>query len=218
MRYYSIFLFVLITNLALFSGCQCREHQEENYQFTSKELAINPYNINDRFYLKNLSGDSVQYLVSSRNSSKEKYFGSYEECDRYYNQFEFNATRIDSKDDLWEFLITLSSYQIFQNGTYYKGIGFAVSINPNQSNLKVASIGLVYRNDSIYDSHGSSCPPIVFHKFFSLGTNSFSDIYEIALCSDYNGTNLWATKIFYSIKVGIVGFTTNKNETWYRNK
>jgi len=153
-------------------------------------------------------------LVSSRKSSKVKYFGSYEECDRYYNLYELNVTRIDSKDNLWEFIITLSSYQIFQGGAYYKGIGFAERINPNQSNLEVASIGLLYKNDSIYDRHGSSCPPIFFHKLISLGTNSYNDIYEITFCSEYLGPNLWVKTIFYSVKQGLVGFRTSKNDLW----
>ena len=215
MRYSSIFLFVLITHLTLFSGCECREHQEVKYLFTSKELEINPYNIDDRFYLKNLSGDSVQYLVSSRNSSKVKYFGSSDECDRGYYLYEFNYTRIDSKDNQWEFLITLSSYPIFQNDIYYNGIGFAESTNPNQSNLKVASRGLLYKNDSIYDYHSSSSAPILFHKAISIGPNSFNDIYEITLNLQEYETDLWVAKVFYSIKIGIVGYTTNKNETWY---
>ena len=100
MRHSSITLFILIIQLVLFSGCQCREHQTGKYQFTSKELEINTYNINDRFFLKNLSGDSVEYFVSNRNSSMEKDFGNSDEYQCDYELYELNVTSIDSKDNL----------------------------------------------------------------------------------------------------------------------
>jgi hypothetical protein len=143
MRYSPIFLFVLITHLALFSGCQCREHQTGKYQFTPKELQINPYNINDRFILKSLSGNSMQYLVSGRYSSMEKAFGNSDECQRDYKLIESNVTSIVSADNIWKFSIILNSYIYYEGGTNYKVIGFDECTNPNQSNHIVASIGLL---------------------------------------------------------------------------
>ena len=214
MRYSSIFLFVLITQLALFSGCKCREHEIAKYQFTSRELEINPYTINDRFYLKNLSGDSVEYLVSSRNSSMEKFHGNSDEYECDYELYESNVTSIVSKDNLWKFSIVLNSYPELHDGTYYKEIGFNEYTYLNQSNKLMASLGLLFYNDSIYDKYYYGAK-LVFHKLFSLGPKQFNDIYETTLFQENSGTGLYATKIFYSIKLGIVGFTTNQNETWY---
>ena len=217
MRHSSITLFILIIQLVLFSGCQCREHQTGKYQFTSKELEINPYNINDRFFLKNLSGDSVEYFVSNRNSSMEKDFGNSDEYQCDYELYELNVTSIDSKDNLWKFTITLSSHPVLYDTIYYKGIGFSQYTYSNQSNKSMASIGLTYNNNSLYDKYYYGTK-LLFHKNISLGPKSFIDIYEIILFQANYGTNLYAKKIFYSIKLGIVGFTTNENETWYLNK
>jgi len=43
--------------LFIFSGCGCREHQEENFIFSSEELEIIPYKPNELFIFKNLLGD-----------------------------------------------------------------------------------------------------------------------------------------------------------------
>ncbi len=201
--------------LLIFSGCACREHQDSKYTFTSEDLVINPYQKNELFTLSNLSGDSVQYLVSNRISTMEKAFGNSDECDRAYDLYESNFTTILSKDYIWRFGIRLNSFPAYQDSAFYHVIGFDQWTNSGQSDLLVASIGLLYRNGTLYNNQGSTSAPIIYHKTISLGPRSFDYTYEISMNLQQSGVEYWATTIFYSVKQGLVGFKTNNDELWY---
>jgi len=214
----SIFYFFLVCVSWWFYGCsKCPEKQVGNYKFTVKELQINPYNGNEILLFRNLLQDSIQFLVGDRQSDIIKVYSIYEEgdCKGNFTSVETNNTLICSNPNTWQFSIFL---RFFPNPTisgFYKSITLAAVIREQNKNSN-SQTSVIFEKDSItgYDYYWPY-GDLIFHKSLTLGSKSFTDVYEIELKLQDATINKWVNKIYYNIKKGIVGFSTNLNVIWY---
>ena len=201
-------------SLYFFSCNGCHEYQSGKYNFTHEELQINPYNGHEVILFQNPSGDSLHLSAGERKSEIIRIYPNQEdECKNNYHVLEINNIVLSSNGNSWQFSITLAPIPTTTINGYNKSIGFSVSI-PGQSKKTQSSASLMFEYDTItgYEYNYSE---LFFHPSLTLGSKSFTDVYEIKLFRSDMTVEKWVDKIYYTIKLGIIGFSTNQNELWY---
>jgi len=196
---------------------KCHEKQLGYYNFSPQDLQINPYSGNELIKFQNLSGDSLHFSVGSRVSNMtKKYQVHQDENNCNYYMLATNNMVISSNSNSWQFSITLHSYPSATSNIYDKVIEFESSI-PGQSKKTISNANLLYEPDTI-TGYQWNYSDLFFHNSLTLGSKSFNDVYEIELFLQEATIDKWVNKIYYNIKQGIVGFSTNQDELWYLSK
>jgi hypothetical protein len=212
--YYLLLIGVTIS----FCGCnknKCNEKQSGSYNFTPEELEIIPYHGHEVLIFQNLSGDSMNFSAGDRISNMNQlYTNPQDECQGNYYLLERNNIVISSNSNFWQFSLTLQPSPTQTSNNYTKKIGFEALI-PNQSQYTFSYSAFLFDQDTITINPHASTSELIFHYTLVLGLNSFKDIYEMGLQRSNGGIEYWVNKIYYSIDLGIVGFSTNQNEIWY---
>jgi hypothetical protein len=210
------FFVISCISLYFFSCNGCHEYQSGKYNFTREELQINPYNGHEVVIFQNLSNDSLHFSAGERTSEIIRIYPNQEdECKNNYHVLEVNKIVLSSNSNSWQFSISLAPIPTMTINLYDKSIGFDVSI-PGQSKKTQSSAALMFEHDTItgyYENYSN----LGFHPSLTLGSKSFIDVYEIELFRSDMTVEKWVNKIYYTIKQGIVGFSTDQNELWYLN-
>ena len=201
----------------LFSCNQCDEKQSGYYKFTPQELQINPYYGHEVILFQNLSGDSLHFSAGDRISNMIQVYPNHEdECKGNYYWLETNNIVISSNSNSWQFSITLTSTPTATSNIYDKVIAFEASI-PAQRKKTLSDANLLFERDTI-TGYMYNYTDLFFHTSLTLGLKSFTDVYEIKLFRSDGNVEYWVNKIYYTIKLGIVGFSTQQNDLWYLDK
>jgi hypothetical protein len=121
---------------------------------------------------------------------------------------------ISSNVNSWQFSITLGSNPTTTSNIYERVIGFEASI-PGQRKKTLSDRYLLFEQDTITGYQNAYGPDLIFHTSLTLGLKSFTNVYEINLIRGDLNADYWVNKIYYTINLGIVGFSTAQNELWY---
>jgi hypothetical protein len=212
------YLIICCISIFFLCGNKCHEKQLGYCNLSPQDLQINPYNGNELIKFQNLSGDSLQFLVGSRVSNiTKKYSPNQDEYSCNYYMFETNNMVISSNSNSWQFSIILHSYPTGTSNIYDKVIEFQAFI-PEQSKNSFSQRYLLFEQDTITGNQYSVGPDLIYHTSLTLGLKSFTNVYEITLGPSDVKVDYWVNKIYFTIKQGIVGFSTNQNELWYLRK
>ena len=198
---------------------KCHEKQIGYYNLSPQDLQIIPYNGNEVIKFQNLSGDSIHFSVGSRVSNmSKKYQVHQDETTCNYYMLATNNMVITSDSNSFQFSILLSTFPSPYISGCYKAITFGSMIH-GPSNETSSQSTVIFEPDTIisYDYYWPY-GDLIFHKSLTLGTKSFTDVYEIELILQAATINKWVNKLYYNIDQGIVGFYTNQNELWYLGK
>ncbi len=212
------YLLLICISFWFFSCGKCPEKQTGKYNFTSEELQINPYNGQEVLLFRSLLEDSVNFSVGDRISDIVKVYPIYVddgECNGNYTVVETNSTVITSNSNSWQFSIFLRFFPNPSMPGYYKSIKFGAVI-PGQNTKTNSDATVIFERDTI-TGYNYSWPygDLIYHKSLTLGSKSFTDVYEIELIRNNVTIDNWVNKIYYTIRQGIVGFSNNQNELWF---
>ena len=211
---YFLICFILFWS---FSCDKCQEKQIGYYEFTPQDLQINPYYGHEVILFQNLSGDSLNFSVGDRKTNMIKASQVHQDdCNGNYYMLATNTMVVSSISNSWQFSITLHSYPTATSNIYDKVIEFEASI-PGQSKKTISNANLLYEPDTI-TGYQWNYSDLFFHNSLTVGSKSFTDVYEIELFLQEATLDKWVNKIYYNIKLGIVGFSTNQDELWYLSK
>jgi hypothetical protein len=209
----------LITAILILTSC-CDSNLITEFNFTQKDLTINPYNGTEKLIFKSLTGDSINFQAVNRQSTFSKRYqkssnGDSKACLGDYVTSENNNTAFQSTDNLLRFTIKLLFDYNFTNLDPNKLILFESYSHPNDHNPPSSSREAYFGVDTIYN-HGNYPDTIyTFHNILILGPKSFNNVYEVYLIASVLSS---VTTLYYTIGEGIVGFNTQKEGKWYLDK
>jgi len=206
------------------SNCKksCEQNQVVDLKFSQEDLKINSYSGNEVLIFKNLSGDSLAFNKGMRyHEPYIRYKIDYEEAKLYHNGCQgdyFNAEQNETifwalaYDSTTKLSITLSFLYSFDNPTYKKSINLFFFHARDKSAFDAS---FEFRNGSLYNLAGKSDSIVTYHNQLTLGTKTFSGVYEL-YCPNGDPRNPeWFRIAYYSITEGYLGFLSNLGQLWY---
>jgi hypothetical protein len=98
---------------------------------------------------------------------------------------------------------------------YDKSIEIDVN-HPKANNVSSMTFSLAHFNgDTIFAKYPSFDTVYIYHDSLSLGPRSYFKVYEFVLHFSSLRNDEWATNLYYTIKEGVIGFSTNTGNKWY---
>jgi hypothetical protein len=199
--------------------CCCDSHMIEDLRFSSSDITINPYVENDQLSFIDQTGSSLIVTIQSRsrNGGHTYPYHDYDnpnKCKGNYFNSEIDVTDTKSTGP-WYFQITLSFDYSFNNPVYDKSIEIDVN-HPKANNVSSMTFSLAHFNgDTIFAKYPSFDTVYIYHDSLSLGPRSYFKVYEFVLHFSSLRNDEWATNLYYTIKEGVIGFSTNTGNKWY---
>lgn len=220
----NLLLSLLICVAAL---CSCKKKDNNSspsclgtIKFSSPDLGILPYPTKDPLVFKSNQGDSIIFNFRGRESSMKTvwkyplnpsgYQGDYYSC-------EANSTGfISENSDVLTFQLYFSNP--FTQPTILKYISMDLAVE----NSGTCSFAAVFRFDggTLY----TYLPDSSFHSggyikavddSLKLGPVYYKNVYELVAPDFTYYCQSWFTRVYYTIKEGVVGFRKSTGKTWY---
>lgn len=209
-------LFFLILTLLFSTGChKCVQNNLADLRFTSEELAIIPYPVQDTLVFISEALDSIEYIFYSREIHTSKYFeiGS-EEAKLYHNDCmgDFYETEQDitilrqKSDSSGSMQMYLTFKYSFDHPIYDKEITLRLFNNT----YGVGSFIYNFEKDTILKSYPSQT--LNFYPVIQIGPRIFSNVYEF-ICDTTQQYQI--QKAYYSITEGVIGFEQKDGPIFY---
>jgi hypothetical protein len=179
---------------------------------SNQEKNVIPYNSNDRMVFENSKGDSISYSVDSAFVSYlgRMYKGGGTEVSDYYDVYNYSLSLKDKsgKSDFIDLCPALPDYiSNGHKGQMYLRIGLDY---PNNINYQPTFD--CYLDTTKFNSMLDGV--INFHSTITIAGREFNNVYELKSTLQPNDSYEYFTSCFYSMTRGVVGFTTNKGDSW----
>ncbi len=215
----------LLICLAALSSCKKKDNTQGpsclgTYKFSSADLAILPYPTSDPLVFKSNEGDSIVFNSRGRESSVKAvwkyplnptgYQGDYYSC-------EANSAGFISKNSD---VLTFQLY--FSNPFTQPTIQKFMSLGLAADNSGTCSYGAVFRFDG--GMLFSYLPDSSFHSggyikaiddSLKLGPVYFKNVYELVAPGFTYYCPAIFSRVYYTVKEGVVGFRKSTGKTWY---
>ena len=211
--------------LALLVSCRKKDNSSSgsslgSFTFTKSDLAILPYPTADTLIFKSTDGDSIIFRYSGRNSTTKTYYQYSDNPSGYQGNFytcELNSSGfISPNSDYLIFNLHYLNPFLGNAGIKYFNIGVA---NNNSGSCNF-SADFRFETDTLI----SYIPDSSFirggyvnalHSTLVIGPRLFENVYELSGPNSISYCAVSFSRVYYSIKEGIVGFTLNTGKTWF---
>jgi hypothetical protein len=214
-----------LCGLLIVTGCKrCEQSELASLAFTPPEMKINPYSGKEVLTFISLGGDTIVFPAGTRSLLQDQYFRyDYETAkldhngcqgDYYYTQQDYTGRW----DSIHKSYFALRLGFLYTIARPMAGMYFDMFFSTGNPDSYGFDGDFCFETDTLLNRSGSNDSIRKFHPLLAIGPRSFEKVYELYGYNYKEKTKEGIPFAYYTIKEGLVGFLTNKGETWYLDK
>ena len=174
-------------------------------KLSNAELNIVPYQVGDSLNFKDSLGNTQIFIVESRRTHLKRYYknGGTDSSTDYYDIENLTVSLSSNNNNFFSFSLDAPLPSYVSNNNINKNY-FIVRCNLLGSMNYYFFPNYIDTTDFYYTLQGTSIP---HHPTFTILNNTFNSVYEL--------TDNSPEKIYYSTSIGVIGFRTEDDTSWY---